>query len=302
MKNKDMFLVTGSSGLLGPYLLRALVMQVNDCRIIAADKKADNSCLSMPGVRYIAGDLTKEKFWKNLPRNITHIFHLAAFIPWGLKNKNNISIVDGNLLPVVKIIEFSKRCKSLRQIIFSSSISVYERSKSVLTEDSPKLPSDLYGASKLAGENLLECLEGYGVKVASLRYSSLYGKGQYPGTVLPAMINSALNKGRISLYGTGRRTQDFLRCEDAAMANVLAYEKHASGAFNIGSGQAISMSRLAGEINKAFAGGRADIVRLYEKEDNDPGYRVSIKKASKILGYKPLFNISEGLQKLKTEL
>jgi UDP-glucose 4-epimerase len=253
-------------------------------------------------VQCLYGDLNDPKLWAALPKTITHVFHLAAVIPRVEVERKRASIAKDNLLPLLHLIEFSRAWPNLQQVIFSSTISVYAKTGIPLTEDSLKGPSDFYGASKLAGEHLLHCLESDGIRVVHLRYSSLYGYGQYQGTVLPLMVHGAIQKREIVVYGEGKRTQDFLHVKDAALANFLAYEKEARGVFNIASGISITMQSLAETINDIFIQNEAKIIRLSSKEDDDPGFKVDISKAKQELNYQPSFQIREGLLKLKEEM
>jgi UDP-glucose 4-epimerase len=303
MSHQNTLLVTGACGFLGSYLGPILIEKIHKSQILAVGRTPTNTCWKgTPKVRFIYGDLNDPNLWAALPKTITHVFHLAAVIPRTEEDRKRPSIAKDNLLPLLHLIDFSQAWPDLRQVIFSSSISVYAKTGLLLTEDSLKKPSDIYGASKLAGEHLLLCLESNGVRVASLRYSSLYGYGQYQGTVLPLMINGAIHEKEILVYGGGKRKQDFLHIKDAAIANLLAYEKQARGVFNIASGISITMRSLAQTINEIFTCNKARIISLSGKEDHDPGFRVDISKAKQELNYHPSFRIGDGLLKLKEEM
>lgn len=303
MNYQNTFLITGGFGFLGSYLVPILIERINNSRILVVCRaKKKTSWEGSPKVQLFYGDLKDRKLWASLPRTITHIFHLAAIIPWKREDQNKALIVQDNLMPLAHLIEYSQAWPDLQQVIFSSSISVYAKIRLLLNEDSLKRPETIYGASKLAGEQLLLCLKSKEVRVASLRYSSLYGYGQYQGTVLPAMVNRAIHKKEILVYGDGKRTQDFLHVKDAANANLLAFEKQAQGIFNIGSGIPITMEALAQTISRIFTNNEAKIIYLPQKEDLDPGFMVDISKVKQELNYQPSFQIEDGLQKLKKEM
>lgn len=302
MSFQKVFLVTGGSGFLASRLVPLLHAEIPDCKIIVVSRKENTIWRNYPHIQLICGDLRKPAVWSELPLDITNVFYLAAVIPWKDKDKSKAAIATNNLQPLSYMIDYSRRWPELNHVIFSSSISVYAKTGLFLNEASPTIPSDIYGASKLAGENLLLCLESRGVKVSSLRYSSLYGYGQYQGTVLPTMVSRAIRNQDIIVYGTGERAQDFLHCEDAARANIIAYGKKAQGIFNIGSGIPVTMAKLAKTINNVFANGRSRIIYLTEKEDHDPGFRLDISKARQQLNYQPLIQIESGLQKLKNNM
>ena len=296
---KQTILVTGAAGLLGSRLLPILSQAVPDCRIIAvARSKVYESRDSRVEVVY--GDLRDEQLWLNLPHTINCVIHLAAFIPWRVEQKHRASVMTDNVLPIANLIEYSRRWTNLQQVIYSSSVSVYGQSSEWLNESSPTKPANLYGAAKLSGEALMSCLEVRGVRTVSLRFSSLYAPGQYEGTVLPIMVQRARQRQDILIFGDGTRTQDFLHCEDAARALLLALQQATSGLYNIGSGTAVTMTELAQTVSRVFTNGETRIV-YQPAQDSDPGIKLDVSKARRGLNYQPQFTLERGLQKLKEE-
>ncbi|KWT85308.1 NAD-dependent epimerase/dehydratase family protein [Candidatus Magnetominusculus xianensis] len=298
MTDEGVFLITGTSGLLGRRLLRVLTREYPQMRVVAAIRTED-SIEADNNIKYTSGDLTLTESWAKMPDNVTHVFHLAAAIPRG-GGADDTSVALNNILPVVHLAAQTHHWRHLRQVVYSSSISVYADTPDIINEDSQLGPADAYAASKLAGENLLTPLRKKGVRTAFLRYSSLYGNGQYPGTVLPVMIDCAMKNREILVYGSGERTQDFLHCEDAAIANVLAARRQADGVFNIGSGTPVTMSELAQAVNRVFASGEAKITYLPDKDDGDMGRKINISRARHELTFSPKYQIEEGLEQLKT--
>lgn len=295
-------LVTGAYGLLGLRVVPLLAKNIPDCKLIVVGRGNKPKGLGGERVEAVSGDLRDEDFWDGLPDAITHVVHLAAFIPWRAEDRQRASVVTDNLLPIANLLEHGGRWANLQQIVYSSSVSVYAQTTVPLDEDSKKLPASLYGAAKLAGEDLLSSMEARGVRVACLRLSSLYARGQYEGTVLPIMLNRALRKQEIVIFGDGTRTQDFLHCEDAARAVLLSVQKEARGVFNIGAGKPVTMTELAETVSRVFANGEAKITYQSAKADNDLGIKLDIGRAKRELGYEPLFQLEKGLEKLKAEM
>jgi nucleoside-diphosphate-sugar epimerase len=291
-------LITGASGLLGARVVPFLLENTSNCRIIATARKGKIGTID-PRVEVVAGDLRDEQVWAALPENISHVVHLASVIPRKPEEKFRASLVTDNLLPIGNLLEHSRRWPNLEQIIYSSSVSVYGQTNDFLVEDSPKRPADLYGASKLAGEELLRSFEARGIAVVSLRLSSLYAYGQYEGTVLPLMINRALQKQPLLLFGDGLRTQDFLHCEDAARAIFLAFQKPASGVYNIGAGVPVTMAELARTVSHVFSGDTAEIVFQHDRTDINSGLKLDISRARRELNYQPLIPLQNGLEEIK---
>jgi UDP-glucose 4-epimerase len=299
---RPVFLVTGAYGLLGRRVVPLLAEKIPGCRIIAVGRGEAKGDVQSPQVEVARGDLRDASLWAGLPRAITHVVHLAAVIPWKVEERDKASVVTDNLSPLANLIEHSRRWDDLRQIIYSSSVSVYTQTGQLLREDSPCHPATLYGASKLAGEKLLCSMEARGVRVVSLRLSSLYAHGQYEGTVLPVMINRARQKQELLVHGDGTRTQDFLHCDDAARAHLLSFEKQARGVYNVGSGTSVTMTELAQTVSRIFADAEARIVHQPEKSDGDAGLKLDISKARRELDYQPSIDLESGLRQLKREM
>jgi UDP-glucose 4-epimerase len=297
---QPVILVTGGLGLLGSRLVPLLVRSIPRAEIIVVTRNEESHTDSLRTTT-IRGDLRDEKLWARIPATITHVFHLAGVIPWKAEERYKATLVQDNLLPIAHLIQHGRDWTNLEQIVYSSSVSVYAPTEKFLHEDSPIQPVNLYGASKLAGEELLCCMEAGGVRTVSLRLSSLYAHGQYEGTVLPIMVSRARQRQDIKIFGDGTRTQDFLHCEDAARALLLCFEKEAQGVYNIGAGTPVTMTELAQTASRVFSDGKTKIV--YEPTlDGDPGIKLDISKAKRELNYKPQVQLEQGLRKLKEEM
>ncbi len=282
----NVILVTGAGGLVGRSLVNKLAQTRPDSRIIAVTRNRKSSLASASNVERVEGDLKGIDFWRSFGATVTHVVHLAAVIPWRAKEQNRLGLLEDNLAPIVNLIALSSRWPALRQIVYASSISVYS-------------PSDCYASAKLAGEHLLHSISP-GTTVTSLRYSSIYGVGQSRTTVLPMMIDSALNKGEITVCGSGNRTQDFIYCEDASTAIISAIKSCARGSYNIGCGRPVTMSELARAVSDLFTDGKANIVYKKDAPDGEShGYDITLSRAR--LGFEPEYDIERGLKALKEE-
>lgn len=298
---RDVIVVTGAGGFLGSRVVPLLRREAADARLIAVVRRNRGGEM-VPGVEIIKGDLRSGSVWRSLPSGVTHVVHLAVLIPWDRRHADRPRVVLDNLAPIAHLLHESSAWNRLRKVVYGSSVSVYAPSPHRLRESSPTRPVSLYGAVKLSGERLVDLLARRGVAVASLRFSSLYGAGQYPGTVLPLMAARARRGLPIDLFNPGR-VQDFLHVDDAARATALACRKNARGAFNVGTGRSVSMAMLARAILRAFdERGTSRIVAGARHASDDPGLRLDIGRARRELGYKPRIGLTDGLSRLASEL
>ncbi len=295
---REVYVVTGAAGCLGRALVRTLHARHPNAHIAACVRAEPPAWLRvLPGVEVVSGDLCNEATWRRLPHDVGTLFHLAARIPRGdVPPAPNDRWA--NEQPVRHMVVQVPTWKRLRQVVYASSVAVYGDQPGPLAEDALTAPANAYAQAKLTSEKLLGELRESGVRVACLRYSSIYGQGMFSGTVVPVMLHAAAERGVISVYGRGQRQQDFVHAEDAALAAVLAAERAADGIFNVGSGQVTTMAALAEAIRESVSDGSAKVAFEEQKSEGPAGYTVDISKAQNLLGYAPRFSLRTGLARL----
>ncbi len=294
-------LVTGAQGFLGRNAIPVLAEKFPSSTFYATGRTRPwESFRKFNNVIQVVGNLASPDFWDGLPDNITHIIHLAAYIPYQSGESEPAIIVNNNLLPISQLIEKARRLPSLKQVIYGSSLSIYGPHSTPIDECSPSRPNSLYGAAKLAGEVLIETLSSPTIAVCILRFSSIYGNGQYEGTVLPKMVQSALKNEKITVFNGGKRLQNFISAQDASMAIALAYEKGIAGTFNIGGATSVTMRELASDVSRAFTNSRAIIEDKKSPAEEPYGFDYRIDKAKSELGFSPAV-LLEGLKQMKRD-
>ncbi|TWE12259.1 NAD-dependent epimerase/dehydratase family protein [Rudaeicoccus suwonensis] len=126
-------------------------------------------------------------------------------------------------------------------------------------ESAPSAPRSAYAASKVAQENYAAAWARHtGGTVVALRYHNVYGPGMprdssYCGVA--ATFRSHLAAGRPPVvFEDGGQMRDFVHVDDIATANRLALQsvdQHEPGrltAYNIGSGQPVSIGQVAEQL------------------------------------------------------
>ena len=98
-------------------------------------------------------------------------------------------------------------------------------------------------------------------------------------------LEQVQDNGQITLWGDGSREQDFIDCTSIADAVAKVVKSHVFGAYNIASGQPVTMKKLA-EIIASVLGGSVSYVDHPEAQDRIVS-RYSIEKAQRDLGWNP---------------
>ncbi|HKB09178.1 MAG TPA: NAD(P)-dependent oxidoreductase [Vicinamibacterales bacterium] len=292
-----MIVVTGAGGFLGSRVVPMVRRHAPAARIIAVLRRRGQHA-APSGVEVVVGDLRAAPVWRRLPPTVTHVIHLAAVLPWDRGARDQARVIIDNVAQIAQLLQASTRWVHLRHVVYASSVSVYAPSRRPVRESSATAAGSAYAAAKLAGEHLLALLAPRRVRVASLRFSSIYGDGQYPHTVLPHFADRARRGLPLHVFN-GRRMQDFVHVDDAARAAWLACRRSASGAFNVGSGQPVSMTRLAHHVVEACGRSpKSPIVDVARTGGADEGIRLDIGRARRLLQFSPCVDLRDGLKPL----
>lgn len=145
---------------------------------------------------------------------------LSAYIPYNDKAPTK-KLFKVNVGLVEKIVtKFNDS-----RIVFCSTVSVYN-SQGIITESTLPSPVNEYGISKLWAEKILI---GRAPSCCILRISSLIGPGMKNAGFVPMIINQALHSGKITLFGNGRRLQNYIDVSSLSEMIVKALKSSYNG-------------------------------------------------------------------------
>jgi len=165
-------------------------------------------------------------------------------------------------------------------------------------------PTSVYGSTKLAQENVLSswCL-AMGVTPVVFRLQNVYGPGQSltnPYTGIVSLFAQLAKKGEsIPVYEDGQIIRDFVFIDDVAAA-VLAGLRHQQGTtdpWDIGSGEATSILRLAELVSEVYGAPAPHITGQFRNGDVRAA-SCDIGAATSALGWQPQVMVAEGVARL----
>lgn len=307
MELKDKrFLVIGGAGFIGSHLVEVLLREpvaeviVYD-NFTRGERRWLEVALRDPRCRVfpLGGDILHRDLLKEAMKGVDGVFHLAAL--WLLHCQEfPRAAFEVNVAGTFNVLE-AMGAAGVKRLVYSSSASVYgDAVADPMTEEHPFHNRTFYGATKIAGEEMLKAMAvRAGFEWVGLRYMNVYGPRQdYRGAYVAVIhkILDALEEGRpVSLHGDGRQTYDFVDVRDVARANVLAMKAAVSGQFyNIGTGLGTDLNTLSRAAMRAI-GVETEIVYEPQKFSFVTRRIGSTEKASRDLGFRAEKNLSDAL-------
>jgi len=294
---RSRILVTGSSGTIGTRLCEKLLEE--NYAIIGVDLKP-NRWNDRINKLTIIGDLRDKETFKNLPKDVDLVVHLAA----NARVYNLVvdpSLARDNFEILFNTLEFCRR-NDIKRFIFASSREVYGNSNQIVHSENEAYVRNCespYAASKIGGEALVHAYQQcYGINFIIIRFSNVYGMYDDSDRVIPLFIKLAKENRDLVVYGK-EKLLDFTYIDDA-ISGVLKcienFDQVKNDVFNIASGKAISIVELAQLIRK-YMHSKSKIVIKESRTGEVMKFIADISKAKEKLGYEPKTTIDEGIKK-----
>lgn len=292
-------LVTGASGFIGHHICNRLYN--DNWKVIAIGNKNENLPLCHEFIQLQFNDLC----WDLIPE-IDVCFHQAAnndTTSTDLEDILRSNIIEPSIL-FYRLIE-EKKCK---QFVYASSCSIYGNEQVPYNEENtPLKPLNLYALSKKLFEEIAKQISvEMNVNLVGLRYSNVYGTGEYHKGKRSSMISQLLQKMRKGenpqLFKSGEHLRDWVYIEDVVEANLLASRYENTDVFNVGSGVAMNFNDVVKTLN-------SELKTSLEPEYIDCPFLNSyqahtlldLTKSNTQLGYVSKYEPKSGIKKLVEE-
>lgn len=267
-------LITGHKGFIGSHLA-SLFPDAKGYDI--AENPADNV-------------LDEYHLIKTLKDNdIDTVIHLAALTSVDESHRFPSKYIKNNIIGSQKAITASLKA-GVKKFVYASSAACYDPS------------SSSYAMSKYIPEVMLDIAKDE-MKVISLRFFNIYGKGQNPtyAGVIPIFINGITKNGEITIYGDGDQTRDFIAVEDICMGIKAAVDEDipSGEVLDLGTGKETSVNELA-EILQRLLYKKAKIEYVPARKEVKNS-KAETSGATILLDFEPVIGLEEGLRRLIEE-
>lgn len=224
-------MVTGCAGFIGSSLVDMLLS--HGVEVVGVDNLStgQRSFLqnqnSLSGFQFAPLDLLGLENLKCTMKGCDFVWHLAANadVRFGLQHPGKD--LEQNTQATFNVLE-AMRANGISKIAFSSTGSVYGEAKVFPTpEDAPfPVQTSLYGASKLAGESLIQAYcEGFGFQSWIFRFVSILGERYTHGHVFDFYKQLRSDPSFLRILGNGKQRKSYLYIQDCLDAMLLAVQK-----------------------------------------------------------------------------
>ena len=326
--NQSVWLITGVAGFIGSNLLEKLL--VLNQKVIGLDnfdtgfqKNIDQAIIDASRIsgrlasdlnknfKFLLGDIRLLEDCKIACEGVDYVLHQAAIgsVPKSIEDPifTNKANIDGFLNMLV-----ASRDAKVKNFVYAASSSTYGDHP-----DLPKVESQIgnplspYAVTKLVNELYADVFSRvYNFQTIGLRYFNIFGKRQDPNgayaAVIPKWINSMLNEDSIFINGDGETSRDFCYIENAIQINLLAATSQipdaANNVYNVALNDRISLNDLYKLLRKNLSKrinniGFKDLVYRDFRDGDVRHSMADISKAVTLLGYKPQFSATKGIEK-----
>jgi UDP-glucose 4-epimerase len=301
-------LITGGAGFVGSttadQLLDAGAAEVRILdNFVRGNMRNLQSAKKKGNVVVIEGDIRDTDTVDNAVEGVDYIFHQAALRITRCAEAPREAIqvlIDGTS----NVLESAVRHK-VKKIVAASSASVYgDPSYLPMDENHPFNNRTLYGAGKIANEQMLRAYyEMFKLPYVAFRYFNIYGpRMDIDGVYTEVLIRwmDAIEAGQPpKIFGDGLQSMDFVYVEDVARANVAGLVADATDeVFNVGMGVETTLNTLCHMLLKVSGSNLKPEYHEARKVNNVRARRATTEKAEKMLGFKANVDLEAGLKLL----
>lgn len=288
---KQTLVVTGSSGFVGEKLANRATAEGYDVIGIDFKKSSNLNC------HQLELDLSKQDFFEKIPPESIFV-HLASLSTDSSCREKPILAIDANLRATSLVLENAMKSK-VAHFIFASSEWVYPENSNKIAqteEDNLDLANldSLYAMTKLFGESLIRSTTK--VPYTILRFGIVYGPRKSPGSSAESIALKVYSGEEISV-GSMETSRRFIFIDDlidGILRTVsVGPEKLDEEILNLAGPELISLQDIVMTSNEILHSSAAIIDSGKSPSIRNP----IIDKAERLLGWKPVVKLREGLKK-----
>lgn len=278
-------LVTGSSGFIGSNLVRKILTETADVRVVGIDNMNDYydvrikeerlaGLKELPGFTFIEGNIADKALMDRLfaEYDFDVVVNLAAQAGVRYSITNPQSYIESNLIGFYNILEACRHSydggrRGVEHLVYASSSSVYGSNKKVpySTDDQVDNPVSLYAATKKSNELMAHAYSKlYNIPSTGLRFFTVYGPAGRPDMAYFGFTDKLVAGKTIEIFNYGHCKRDFTYVDDI-VEGVVRVMRHAPERRNGEDGLPVPPYKVY-NIGNSSPENLLDFVRILQEE------------------------------------
>ncbi|MFH1424482.1 MAG: NAD-dependent epimerase/dehydratase family protein [archaeon] len=306
MKNLGEVLLTGGAGFVGSHIVDRLI--ADGCSVTVYDtlKSTGDFFIKQhkdnPNFQLVEADILDLDSLKKALAGKDFVFHLAANADVRGGITNTKVDLEQNTIGTYNVLE-AMRANDVKGLSFASSSAIYGDAEVFPTPETyAPTQTSLYGASKLAGEAMVEAFsEYYGIRSTITRYVSMIGERYTHGVIFDFTKKLLANPKELEIFGDGSQEKPYLYIGDSVAGTLCAIEKSKEqvNVINIGNDECINVDKIRDIIVDELGLSKIE----YKYKGGKRGWKGDAPKilldTTKIkkLGWAPTISIEEGIRR-----
>jgi UDP-glucose 4-epimerase len=310
MTSRSTVLVTGGAGYIGSHTVLQLVARGE--RVIVLDNLSTGFRRAVRDVPLVVGDVGDRPLVDKLlaEHQVDTIIHFAAAVIVPESVSHPLKYYGNNTCATRSLLE-AATAAGVKHVVFSSTAAVYGMpSSGVASEDSPTMPINPYGTSKLMSEWMLRDLSAAtSLRHVVLRYFNVAGsdpEGRIGQSTAKATLlikvaaeHAVGKRPHLSVYGTdfptpdGTGVRDYIHVADLATAHLNALDYLRAGnpslTANVGYGQGYSVREVLNSVER-LSGAKLTVREEPRRAGDPPSLIARADRARELLKWTPRHN------------
>jgi len=293
-------LVTGGAGFIGSNLVRHILENRPDDRVInldgltyAGNMESLAEFVDEPRHEFVHCDINDAEKLDEIMPKADVVLHLAAESHVDRSIHNPSLFLNTNIIGTQCMLDAAKK-HDIKRFVYVSTDEVYgelplDDKSQLFTESTPLSPNSPYAVSKTGGDMLARAYHHtYNMNIGITRCSNNFGPYQFPEKVIPLFVNNLIEGKKVPLYGDGRNIRDWLHVLDHCEAICRVLDDGKPGeAYNIGGNNERSNLELTKMLINLCGRDESFIQQVPDRLGHDMRYAIDATKIRDELGWEP---------------